>query len=423
MTPHFWFPAVSILGTVNLMSLMIEFEVDVKKALVWVGLGTLVVLGINLMIVPKWIALWGKSIYVLTLIVPIYGLFYPLSKTKGLRYAYTFVFCLSFTVLLDTLALVLIVVTRNPILTEILCLGLLMGFDGVLILKVRSIYFEVQKHKDQDWALFLLIPLLGLTLLFILFEQPLNLTFPIKHLELKLIALLILSVSHSLIFLNFIKFFDLLHLEEHNRILEEMLVHMREDLSSMIEKIRETQLHRHDLHHHLAVLSACAHQHNLAEFDAYVLKLRHKLDDIAIELVCPHFSINAVLSVYLKKALDHQIHITKALCIPDFLPLKDIDLALILANGLENAIHANQKVPLERRFIDLRIDSDAVAMTIILSNPYEGPIDFMDGLPQSSIEHHGYGTLSIFALAKRNGGFARFSAKKGRFTLIVQNPY
>lgn len=402
---------------------MVDFETSLTKALILIGLGTLAILGINLQSIPKLIPVYGKELYVLTLILPLYFLFYSLSIIKGVRYAYTFVFCLSFTVFLDTLALVLMALTHDLLMTGSLCLTLLLGFDAVLALKYRSIYFEVQKNKNLDWALSLLIPMLGLVLMFILFEQPNNLSFPIKNLELKLIVLTILFLSHTLIFINFKRFFDMVNLEKHNKILEEMLVKMREELSSVIEKIRETQLHRHDLHHHLAVLSAGAHQHNLAEFDAYVQQLRMKLDEASIVLYCTHFSLNAVLSVYFKKAADHQIEILHSLSIPESLPLKDIDLALILANGLENAIHANTNVPLDQRFIDMDITHDDAALTLILTNPYAGEVDFLGELPQSTQDGHGFGSIGIFALAKRNGGYARFNAKKGRFTLIVQLPF
>lgn len=418
-----WFAAASILSCVNLLSLMVDFKPKLKSALLMIGLGTGVLIVINLVVVPKLVLQVGKVIYLFTLIAPLYLLFFSLAKIKGLRFAYTFVFCLSITVFLDTLALILSAWTRNPIWAELFCLMLLIGVDGLLLLKYRQLYQEVQKQKSQEWGLTLMVPLLGLIMLFALFERPLSLDVPLEHFELKLIALAILFFSHTLIFINFIKFFDRSTLEKHNRILEELLSKMREDVSSMIDKIRETQLHRHDLHHHLAVLSACAHQHNLKEFDAYVTKLRHKLDVAQIELYCVHFSLNAVLSVYFKKARDHQIRLDPVLSIPESLPLKDIDLALILANGLENAINANLKILTDKRFIDLNIEVNASALTLVLQNPIEDEPTFLDGLPQSTQPDHGYGTIGIFALAKRNHGFAHFNAKKGRFTLIVQIPY
>ncbi len=49
-------------------------------------------------------------------------------------------------------------------------------------------------------------------------------------------------------------------------------------------------------------------------------------------------------------------------------------------------------------------------LLILIENPYAGVIVMKGGLPQSSLEGHGYGTSSIAAIADAHGGQAIFSA-------------
>jgi sensor histidine kinase regulating citrate/malate metabolism len=136
-----------------------------------------------------------------------------------------------------------------------------------------------------------------------------------------------------------------------------------------------------------------------------------------------NFNLNAVLSVYLKKAKDEKIHCTHDISLLEALPFDDIDVGLILANGIENAINANMKIlDPNHRFIDLKINTAQQYLTILIQNPIETPLQFKDGLPLSKNPGHGFGTLGIKSLAQKFKGSALFSVEKGRFTLIVQLP-
>jgi len=242
------------------------------------------------------------------------------------------------------------------------------------------------------------------------------------HFDIKVILLAIIAITHIQNCLNIQNVYETAQLEKNNRLLTSMLSAMKQDLADQIDTIRITKLHRHDLHHHLTLLSAAAHQSSLSAFDAYVKKLNDRLDETGIQAYCLNFSLNAVLSIYLKKAQDHGISVTHEIRVPEVLSVEDIDLSLVLANAIENAIHANQKIALNARSLDLKLYEEAKTLTLIIENPTLGSTLFKDGLPQSSEPDHGYGSLGIKTLAERYQGTALFQNKKGRFTLIVQLP-
>jgi sensor histidine kinase regulating citrate/malate metabolism len=245
--------------------------------------------------------------------------------------------------------------------------------------------------------------------------------FTLAYLEHELLTYAILFVNHVLIAINLRKFLTMTAMKKEADLREKMLDGLRVDLSAQIESVRAMKLWRHDLRHHLQTLML-AHQGYPDEFEAQVEKLKGKLDETTVVTYCHNFSINAVLSSYFKQAHTENIAITHRIELPESLPIQDIDLSLILANAIENAIHANQKLKEADRHLQVTINHDPSRLTILIENPLHETITFKDGLPVSSQIDHGLGTLSISRLAQQAQGQAYFNAQKGRFTLIVQLP-
>ena len=92
-------------------------------------------------------------------------------------------------------------------------------------------------------------------------------------------------------------------------------------------------------------------------------------------------------------------------------------MAIVLANALENAIHANLALPPEKRVIRCRMVSTPSVM-LEISNPCTGNVSFDDsGLPISPKEGHGLGVQSICAFCGKNGAVCQFDLTDGWFRL------
>lgn len=59
--------------------------------------------------------------------------------------------------------------------------------------------------------------------------------------------------------------------------------------------------------------------------------------------------LDAVFSSYFEQAKNQGIRVEAAVSLPDTLPVDEGELAIVLANALENAIHANLELPPEQR--------------------------------------------------------------------------
>ena len=93
------------------------------------------------------------------------------------------------------------------------------------------------------------------------------------------------------------------------------------------------------------------------------------------------------------------------------------ELAIVLANALENAIHANLPLPPERRQIRCRVVGTPSLM-LEIANPCAKPVTFDEkGLPVARDQGHGLGVRSIAAFCQRHGAAYQFDLTDGTFRL------
>ena len=101
--------------------------------------------------------------------------------------------------------------------------------------------------------------------------------------------------------------------------------------------------------------------------------------------------------------------------LPDTLPIEEGELAIVIANALENAIHANADLPREQRKIRLMMVGHP-SVLLEISNPCTGQVEFdSQGLPVSRQPGHGLGVQSINAFCQKYGAVCRFSLEDSSF--------
>lgn len=126
----------------------------------------------------------------------------------------------------------------------------------------------------------------------------------------------------------------------------------------------------------------------------------------------------AILMYYIQKAQDKGITVEADCRLPERLSMEASELAMVLANALENAIHACEKLPEERnRLIRIKIvSSPQLALEVV--NSYTGKVAFDEnGLPTSAEIGHGLGTKSISAFVEKHDGMIEYNADDTLFRL------
>lgn len=116
--------------------------------------------------------------------------------------------------------------------------------------------------------------------------------------------------------------------------------------------------YRHDMRHHLKVLEGLAGKDNNEELLRYIGGLSGQLSEISQENYCENITVNAVLSSCIGRAAKESgCTVTSSVHIPAQIPFDEMDVCVILANALENAVHAcEQTAEKEKRRIHITAD-------------------------------------------------------------------
>lgn len=196
-------------------------------------------------------------------------------------------------------------------------------------------------------------------------------------------------------------------------------------LKEKLQRVKEVEegirIQRHDLRHQLqAVAELVARGDREAALD-FLDAARKRLDERKETSWCRSPVLDAVFASYFDQAQRQGVRVETRIALPDTLPADEGELAIVLANALENAIHANLELPREQRNIRCKMVGTPSIM-LEVSNPCTGAVLFDgEGLPVAQRKGHGLGVQSICAFCRKNGATCQFDLTDGwfRFRLVL----
>ena len=199
---------------------------------------------------------------------------------------------------------------------------------------------------------------------------------------------------------------------------------MTMQISALKEKLQEVKeveegirIQRHDLRHQLQTVTGLLAQGDRNAALAFLDAAQKRLDEQKVIRWCRPPVLDAVFTSYFNQAKNQGISVEAKLSLPDVLPVDEGELAIVLANALENAIHANLALPQDQRKIRCKMVGTPGVM-LEISNPCTGNISFdSNGLPMAQREGHGLGVQSICAFCRKNGAVCQFDLTDGWFRL------
>ena len=199
------------------------------------------------------------------------------------------------------------------------------------------------------------------------------------------------------------------------------LERQRGEYEALQEKLDLGRQYRHDMRHHLQVLEGLFSEAKSREGLEYISALNGQLGELSPEVCCANVTVNALLRSCLGRARAQGCRAQVRADIPQNCPVDELDLCVILANGIENAVHACQKNESpENRWIEVRAAAhENGVVTLKIENPCEEEVAFgPEGLPQAGAsEEHGIGLKNVKAVVDQYGGILSCGQKDGVFTL------
>jgi hypothetical protein len=202
---------------------------------------------------------------------------------------------------------------------------------------------------------------------------------------------------------------------QESELLEIQLASLKEKLQNMEETEKNIRIQRHDMRHRLQTVSELISRGDTAAALTFLQAASQKLDEQKKTRWCALPILDAVFSSYFYQAQQSKIEIDAKISLQKNLKAEEGELAIVLANALENAIHAVAFLPETQRKICVRMIGNP-GILLEISNPCPSPISFdRNGLPIAQKKNHGLGMQSISAFCKKNGAVYQFEQKEGWF--------
>lgn len=208
-------------------------------------------------------------------------------------------------------------------------------------------------------------------------------------------------------------------MKESEKAVSIQLQMQRREYEDVCKKMEMGRTYRHDMRHHLLVLEGLAKQSDTESMAQYIGNLNGQLSEIEKESYCENSTVNAVLASCIGQAKEAHCTVTAKIYLPGDIPFDEMDICVVLANALENAVNACKKVYEEdKRYIHVAAELvDGRKLTISVENPCNVPLSFQaDGFPiVPEREGHGIGLKSIDAVTKKYNGMFHCECKEGEF--------
>ena len=411
----------SMIHTLVLFLFLFEPRYSKRKTLTLTVSTMLPLIVVNLVL----FALLGFNRYgtlmLLTLSLPSCIVFYLLSKYRNGRFFFTF--CMVDTCVLEIVYITNIVnhyLTPNSYL--VMFFTRLIAFPLIEIYvyrKLRPLYTEVQRRHKEGWWLFAIIGILFYVTITLLVTYPENVIYRPDHLP----ALIVQFILMPFIYVNIIstlykqqQFYEKTEQESILSLQVSNIAARVEEFGAANEAFRKE---RHDFRHKLKAIASLVEAKRYDELDRVVAEYMDNFEKTTVVRYSQYPIVDAILSVYIRKARQSSIDVRVGFAFPDSFESSETELATALANAIENAINACEKLPAEERFLEIKVLSSPQFM-IMVRNSFNGEVYFNDnGIPESCEEGHGFGSRSIATFCEKYGGRYRFKAEDRVFTLFM----
>jgi two-component system sensor histidine kinase AgrC len=286
---------------------------------------------------------------------------------------------------------------------------------------LRPPFLYMLRNTDKGWFGFCAIPLSYSALLYITSKYSLDTAVITERIIVFAGLVFILTLAAYFLILRFFQQTrEQLTLQNEQNLLIMQVTAAQVHLEALQESQEKTLIYRHDMRHHLNLIGAYIADNNEAAAQEYITEVEKTIESAAFEKYCRNYTVNLILSSYIAKAKNEQISVATQIDLPEKNAISDMDLCIIFANAIENAVHACKRIPSANdRAINIVCKTKNDKLFIQITNSYAGTVWFDDDMPVSTEENHGLGTKSIAAVAQKYDGVYSFTAADGVFKTSI----
>ena len=184
----------------------------------------------------------------------------------------------------------------------------------------------------------------------------------------------------------------------------------------LTENIEHARAARHDLRHHLSVISNYVNDQNYDGLRAYLDEYTDNLPEDAIAPLCQNYAVDAVARHYLSRVHQTGVELNIRFQLPAETGIPDSDLCIVFGNILENAVESCLRQKKGRRFITACCEATGKRVLLTVDNSGD------DGTAAAKADRYkgmGVGMKSVRAVAEKYGGSLDFRREGGIYKTSV----
>lgn len=237
-------------------------------------------------------------------------------------------------------------------------------------------------------------------------------------------ALLMIAGMGSMLFGYFARFYQFrLSFEEEKKQFARQASIQKAHYQELSGQMEDAARQRHDMRHHLRVVSSLLEEGNTEKALDYLSSYRIAESGQKSSPLCPNLIIDAMLQYYKTLASEQNILFDASVQVPPELPISDTSLAILFGNLLENALEACQRGGNAPGHILVNGKSRDGKLFLRFENTLAEPTRQKKGMFLSSKNgKYGLGTQSVRAVVKQLDGAVDFEEKDGCFCVSVVLP-
>lgn len=182
---------------------------------------------------------------------------------------------------------------------------------------------------------------------------------------------------------------------------------------------------RHDYHNHMQKIRAHLALNELKEVNDYIDQMETQLNAIDLKYKTGNTGMDAILNSKLTLAEENGLEIKCDAKLPEFLPINQVDLCVLLGNLIDNAIEACEKIEgKQRKFLRIYLCVMKSQLYISVSNATNEVVRKLDKeYITNKRGNHGYGLRRINLIVEKYKGFINRQNEPGVFATEVMLPF
>lgn len=208
-----------------------------------------------------------------------------------------------------------------------------------------------------------------------------------------------------------------------NKTLEKQIQSQYSYYQKLERVTKETRAIKHDMKNHLIVMKGMAEKGDLKSLNEYLDNIQTTIEGMSVVVHTGNSIVDSIVNEKLEIAQSRNIEMKLDVSLQEDLGVTAMDLCVMIANSLDNAIEACDKIPEgSKKYISVYGRFERGYLSFIIANTVAKNVYISNNIvitDKSDKLNHGYGLQNIKNTVKRNHGKVKIECEDEVFSIYI----